>query len=244
MTARDHYETLLAKHYTWMFGMPFDRKVAEQRLLLERFDALPAQRRLALDLGAGSGFQSIALLDLGFDQVIAIDFSPTLLAELDSHKQGRPIETVQADIVDYLAQVTPGTVDLITCMGDTLTHLGSQSDVIQLFANAASALVTGGFLVLTYRDLSSEMSGTDRFIPVAADSDRLLTCFLEYEPGAVVVHDLLHEREGERWNFQASTYRKLRLPADWVQAELYAAGFMTVELKPAGRLAGFLARKE
>jgi hypothetical protein len=27
----DHYGTLLAEHYTWMFGASFDERVAEQR---------------------------------------------------------------------------------------------------------------------------------------------------------------------------------------------------------------------
>ena len=31
-----HYESLLAANYTWMFGVPFDAKVAEQRDLLRR----------------------------------------------------------------------------------------------------------------------------------------------------------------------------------------------------------------
>src|SRR5579883_2631842 len=98
MTTRDHYQEFLAEHYTWMFGMPFAAKVAEQRQYLEQIGAVPARRSLALDLGAGSGFQSLALADLGFARVIAVDFSPILLAELDTRKDGRPIETVEADV--------------------------------------------------------------------------------------------------------------------------------------------------
>lgn len=244
MTVRAHYEALLAKHYTWMFGMPFADKVAEQRLLLEGFGALPAKRRLALDLGAGSGFQAVALADLGFERVVAIDLSPTLLAELDCRKEGWPIETVEADLTDYLVRTSPGTADMIVCMGDTLTHLDDQADVVRLFAAAASALAAGGSFMVTYRDLSTEITGTNRFIPVAGDSDRLLTCFLEYQANTVVVHDLLHERDGEQWRFRASAYRKLRLSVDWAQAQLHAAGFTRVEHKPAGRLTGLLARKE
>lgn len=243
MAARDHYETLLAEHYTWMFGVPFADKVAEQRLLLEQFGAVPARRRLALDLGAGSGFQAVALADLGFDHVVAVDLSPTLLAELGRRNEGRPIETVEADMNDYLARATPGTADMIVCMGDSLTHLNDRADVVRLFAGAASALAPAGSFVLTYRDLSTEVTGTNRFIPVAGDSGRLLTCFLEYEADAAVVHDLLHEREGERWRFRASAYRKLRLPVNWVQAQLHAAGFSRVAHKPAGRLTGLLAQK-
>jgi hypothetical protein len=50
MTTRDHYENLLAVYYSWMFGESFADKVAEQRLLLEQFGAIPAKRRLTLAL--------------------------------------------------------------------------------------------------------------------------------------------------------------------------------------------------
>ncbi|MBN2751651.1 MAG: methyltransferase domain-containing protein [Rhodospirillaceae bacterium] len=243
MTIRNHYETLLAAHYTWMFGRPFDDKVAEQRRLFEHLGALPKDRGLAFDLGSGPGFQAIALAELGFTQVIAVDLSPTLLTELEHHKQGHAIETREADLVATLAHAAPESTDMIVCMGDTLTPLESRAEVTRLFAHATSVLAAGGTFVLTYRDLSAEVTGTDRFIPVASDANRHLTCFLEYAPDTVMVHDLLHEREGEQWSFRASAYRKLRLPVDWVATELRAAGFTRVEVKPAGRLSCVLARK-
>src|SRR5581483_1514298 len=94
--AADHYETLLAEHYTWMFGGAPLEKAAEQRQLLEQCDIRGGE--LAVDLGAGSGFQSIALADLGFKRVVAIDTSPKLLAELRAIQGTRPVETVQSDM--------------------------------------------------------------------------------------------------------------------------------------------------
>ena len=83
-TVTDHYRKLLSEHYVWMFGVPFEEKVAEQKALLERvLGALhpPVPRGPALDLGSGPGFQSIALAELGFSPVIAIDTSAELLTE-------------------------------------------------------------------------------------------------------------------------------------------------------------------
>jgi hypothetical protein len=34
-----HYDTLLAQHYSWMMGVPFAAKVAEQQALLEGLGA-------------------------------------------------------------------------------------------------------------------------------------------------------------------------------------------------------------
>jgi hypothetical protein len=46
---------------------------------------------------------------------------------------------------------------------------------------------------------------------VRSDDDRILTCFLEYEPRSVVVHDIVHQRSSEGWQTRVSHYRKLRL---------------------------------
>jgi hypothetical protein len=36
-SAQEHYENLLAEHYEWMFGLPFEAKVAEQKAILDEF---------------------------------------------------------------------------------------------------------------------------------------------------------------------------------------------------------------
>jgi hypothetical protein len=53
----DHYEGLLAEHYSWMFGVSAPAKAAEQRDLLVRLNV--AAGELGVDLGAGAGFQSM-----------------------------------------------------------------------------------------------------------------------------------------------------------------------------------------
>jgi len=91
---RTHYAQLLAQHYTWMFGVSFDEKVAEQKALMERALAEGAgpAAGTAVDLGSGPGFQSIALAQLGLAPVIAIDTSAELLNELTIHANGLPIQ--------------------------------------------------------------------------------------------------------------------------------------------------------
>lgn len=236
-----HYETLLARHYTWMFGVPFADKVAEQRALLEGFGVAPRAGGVAVDLGCGSGFQAVALADMGFLRVLAVDSSATLLAELNTRREQRPIELVEADLRALPSLVVAGGADAVVCMGDTLTHLERREDVSRLFRDIAAALAPGGICVLTWRDLSAELTGTDRFIQVATDADRVMTCFLEYEPETVVVHDLIHVRDGGTWTLYKSSYRKLRLPAAWVAQELADAGFRVTHNGLAGRLSAIVA---
>jgi len=232
-SVRDHYEGLLAEHYSRMFG-DFEAKVAEQRALLERLGIGATHRTAtAVDLGCGSGFQSIALARLGY-QVMAIDFSQRLLAELGERAHGLPVETIAGDICD-VARLVPKQVELVVCMGDTLSHLEREADLTRVFEGAAMRLATGGRLVLTFRDLSGELRDLDRVIPVHATDGLVMTCFLEYEPSTVKVHDLIWVREQDGWRLRKGAYRKLRLAADAVSQSLERAGF-TVERHqaPAG----------
>ena len=219
-----------------MFG-DFEAKVTEQRALLERLgvSARPSGG-LAVDLGCGSGFQSVALARLGF-RVLAVDFSRRLLAELNDRARGLPVEAIAGDIRD-VARLVPAGIELVVCMGDTLAHLEGEADLDRVFHGVAGRLMAGGRLVLTFRDLSGELRDLDRVIPLGAWDDLVMTCFLEYEASTVKVHDLIWVRQPDGWRFRKGVYRKLRLAPARVTARLTAAGFAVERHEaPAGMVA-------
>src|ERR1700757_3494777 len=117
----------------------------------------------ALDLGSGPGFQSIALAQLGFSPVIAMDTSAELLDELRSHRGHYRIEIVERDLLSLDALEMGSEATVAVCMGDTLTHLDSKDSVRRLFAAVLHKLVRGGRFAITYRDLSVALAGADRF---------------------------------------------------------------------------------
>src|SRR6266446_8203518 len=115
---QDHYNNLLAKHYTWMFGTPFDAKVAEQRAILE--DALKpladsSDFGLAVDLGSGPGFQAVALSEMRYSPVLAVDTSESLLKELQSHQGNLAVQTICSDLLKLSEFVSPATAQVIVC---------------------------------------------------------------------------------------------------------------------------------
>jgi 2-polyprenyl-3-methyl-5-hydroxy-6-metoxy-1,4-benzoquinol methylase len=81
-TAKDHYDQQLASIYSWMAGTPESAIQRNQDLLHQL--GVDSLQGLAIDLGAGSGFQSIPLAESGFS-VIAVDFCEALLSELCDH---------------------------------------------------------------------------------------------------------------------------------------------------------------
>lgn len=233
----EHYDRLLAPRYTWMLGGDIQAVATGQARLLTELGVAPGPGGgLAVDLGCGSGGQTLALAGLGFTEVIAVDASRPLLDELAGHAGGDPaIHAVQADIRTALPQlVQPGAATVVVCMGDTLTHLTDRKEVTSLLDDASQALAEGGRFVVTYRDFTRPLTGTDRFIPVRSTEDQVMTCFLEYvDDDIVLVHDLLHIRTGDSWDLQVGSYPKLRLSSDWLAAQCLGAG-LTVQRNEIG----------
>ncbi len=238
-SVQSHYAQLLGPVYTWMAG-GWDAALARNRVLLDSLGLAAWPRGVAVDLGCGSGFQSIPLAEAGFD-VVALDLNEMLLAELRGYAAGLPVQVVQDDLLNFTAQLRDEAA-LIVCMGDTLTHLSSLDAVATLVRTAAAHLQRGGRLVLGFRDLASqELTGPARFIPVRSEADQIFSCFLDYQADYVEVNDLLYRREGERWHFSSSAYRKLRLSAASVGALLTAAGLaleLTATEQGAVRIVG------
>lgn len=119
-------------------------------------------------------------------------------------------------------------------MSDTLTHLPTTVAVDQLLSDAAGVLRQGGLFVATVSDYTGGApAGPARFIPVRADRDRIRTCCIEYGAETVEVTDLINEWQGERWEFRARSYRKVRLAPQAVVARLEAEG-LTVRAERDG----------
>jgi hypothetical protein len=96
-------------------------------------------------------------------------------------------------------------------MGDTLTHLQTIDEVTACMSDIRRNLEPDGLLIVSFRDLTFELKGTDRAIPVRLDDQRLMATFLEYEPMHVVVNDMVFEKHDDKWQMRKSAYRKLRL---------------------------------
>jgi SAM-dependent methyltransferase len=219
-----HYEKHLGPVYTWMIG-DLDAAFARGRSELDELGLKPLTNGTAIDLGAGFGLHSVPLAERGY-AVTAIDSCKSLLDELRLRAPSLPIDAVVGEISAFRSYVQQ-PVDVVLCMGDTLTHLPDFADVDSLLDGAADVLRSGGVFAATFRDYASRpLRGDDRFIPVRSDENRILTCFLEYSADRVTVHDLIHEREKDRWRQRVSSYPKLRLHPERVVERLTKLGFL------------------
>lgn len=207
MSTKAHYEHHLAGFYAWMSG-DFQSKTNAFSQFLKEQHLLPVSSGIAVDLGAGHGMQSIPLAQAGY-RVFAVDFNEQLLNELQSNAGNLDITVIRDDLRNVASFARQP--ELIVCCGDTLAHLDNLADVEKLLTEAAQTLTEEGKLLLTFRDYSVELTGTQRFIPVKSDDNRILTCVLEYDDTHVTVTDLLHERINDAWTQKISSYKKVRL---------------------------------
>lgn len=239
-SVEEHYKKMLAPYYTWISGGA-ERQFDENRAYFRKQNVRPAIGGVALDLGAGSGFQSIPLAESGF-RVFAIDLSGELLNELKARAGSLPIVTIQDNLLNFAQHSCPQT-EIIVCMGDTLTHLNTLQEVRTLIKRAYEALPEQGLLGLGFRDLSVELIGLERFIPVRSEAHRIFTCFLEFEKKHVKVHDLLYEWNEDRWTLRKSYFRKLRISVQWLKTALTTAGFRIETLEVQNGMTMMMARK-
>lgn len=224
MTVKEHYDNHLGHFYSWMTG-DFKTKSTEFKNFLNDNFVKPSSNKIAIDLGAGHGLQSIPLAEVGF-QVFAIDFNQELLDELKVNAKDLDVTVINDDIKKV--ETFADKPELIVCCGDTLSHLDNKTEVKTFIANIVKSLDKNGKLILSFRDYSNKLTGIDRFIPVKTDGTKILTCILDYEDEFVNVTDLLYERTDDVWKQKVSAYKKVRLLTSEIVGQLEANG-MTIK---------------
>jgi SAM-dependent methyltransferase len=240
MTVKEHYDNHLGNFYSWMTG-EIDVRCNEFKSFLIDNLVRPLSNKIAIDLGAGYGIQSIPLAEIGF-QVVAIDFNQKLLDELKVNARGLNIRTINGDI--KAVETFANKPELIVCCGDTISHLDNKIEVKTFISDIVNSLDEKGKLIFSFRDYSTELAGTDRFIPVKSDDTKILTCILDYEDEFVNVTDLLYERTDDVWKQKISTYKKVRLVTNEIVGHLEENG-MTIKFNEiVHRLTTIIASKE
>ena len=240
-SVRDHYDKFLSPVFSWILG-DFQTAATANADYFAAIGLVAPEHALAIDLGSGSGCQSVPLADIGF-RVKAIDFCQPLLDELVTNAGDRQVEPICDDVLNFSAYLD-NVPELIVCMGDTLVHLPDRESVDQLLDKVCDALGAGGMFLYAIRDYTGEApTGADRFIPIRANDEQVFTCFLDYADDVVHVHDLLYRKENGSWRLSISDYQKLRLDTAVINAQLVQQGLEIVDTRGHDGMIAVLARK-
>jgi len=222
---QQHYDQLLARQYTWVFG-DVQSRVEENKILFHSLGLGNGAGALAVDLGCGPGYQSLALSKLGYE-VVAVDSSQALLNELISHDEDKRIKTVSED-VRQIRDIVACPADLVLCMGDTISLLDSYLDMTELLKDIRQCLSGKGHFILSFRDQTRALEGVDRILPIKNERDKVFTCLLEYEKNKIGVTDFLYQFADGKWSLQKSSYKKIRIFSEKLEAIISEVGFKIV----------------
>ncbi len=219
-----HYEALLGPLYSWSLG-DFDARVEASRAFFATHLAVK-NAPAALDLGCGTGVQTLALAQLGF-KVTGVDFSPRMLAEYSARTASVGARAVVSDLTEF--DVGTGFA-VAVCFGDTVAHLADLAAVRSLCRRTFQALCPDGVWLLSTRDHSVVLEGDARFLMIRADDDRSMICFVEDAGERIRVTDLIETRGSSGATLQSNSYWKLRVSPKSLTLELSAAGFRVESL--------------
>jgi len=181
-----------------------------------------------LDLGAGSGFLSLAMAPR-VREVVAVDISDAMLGRLQADAQEAGLVNVQVQVADLAALEWPANSIDVIVSSYALHHL-TDVDKSALVARAHEWLKPGGRLVIA--DMMFGRGGTARDRQILREKVIVL---LRMGPGGVwrIVKNLV--RFGLR--------RGTELPASpqfWTEA-VTAGGFQSVHYRPIAAEAGLVS---
>jgi len=209
-----------------------DRFVKERpffRMLVDRFGI-----RTAVDAGAGTGFHSMLLAELGVD-VTAVEISESMVQRLRLHARERSlgVRAVVGDIRE-MRNCVPATVDGVFCMGNTLAHLEQPGELDKALEECLSSLSSGGLLVVQVVNFDRILDRRETIQSIRERDGVIFVRFYEYDRAGIRFHIL------RIWNHRGELHHRLEtvllhpLRSETLLDALQRAG--CVDIQPYGAI--------
>ncbi len=159
-----------------------------------------------LDVGCATGMHCIELAKQGY-QAFGMDESERLIAKAKKNAlEARtyvPFETLaMMDIAKHPAR----PFDALLMLGNVISMLPGQQDILQFFADAKSVLKTGGSLViqtLNYRRMSK--TGQRFELVQSQDPNIMFVKIFDLEPTSPKMSILMLDHKGSAWKMTDAT---------------------------------------
>jgi glycine/sarcosine N-methyltransferase len=137
--------------------------------------------RTAVDAGAGTGFHSLLLSELGV-KVTAVDLSSAMLAALrkNAQSQGVAVETVEASFEDIPRRLGR-KFDAVFCMGNSLPHILTDGELAATLKAFRALLEPEGILFLQLLNYKRILAARDRIQNVREEGEKIFVRFYDYE---------------------------------------------------------------
>ncbi len=190
-----------------------------------------------LDAASATGRHAIALAKSGY-RVAAADLSPemTRLASENARRAGVSLTTRAAGFGSLAGAFGSTRFDAVLCLGNSLPHLTSLSEVGNALTDFANCLRPGGLLLIQNRNFDRVLAEKLRWMEpqeaTTGDREMLFMRFYDFLPtGLIDFHVVIFQRmPGEGWTQRVLTTHLYPLTQPELSAAVQSAGFGDVHL--------------
>jgi glycine/sarcosine N-methyltransferase len=196
-----------------------------------------------LDAACGTGMHAIALAKLGY-KAAGADLSAGMIQKAHLNAQeaevGVPFEAVGFGGLAGVFGVQ--AFDAVLCLGNSLPHLLTMSDLAAALADFAACLKPGGLLLIQNRNFDAVLSRQERWMEPQSHREGgkewIFLRFYDYLPGGLLRFNVITLQREEQAAWTQSVVESLLYPLRQVELSqaLTTAGFRDITL--FGNLAG------
>ena len=214
----DTYDEMTGSHARSELAAAFAARLAR------RYDP-----KSVLDVACGTGVYTVPLAGIGL-RAAGADISRPMLdqARLRADRAG-----VTADWICAAMQDLPGKIDerfdAVLCMGNSIPHLLTDSDLAAATGGFVELLNPGGVVVIQLLNYSLILARRERIVGIDPRGDRLYVRFYDFLPGLVRFNVLTVADAGERPDHELHSTTLRPYTLEPLRQALLQSGCATVE---------------
>ena len=191
-----------------------------------------------MDTACGTGHHAIALAQLGF-QVSGSDLFPEMvsLADANARAAGTKVSFRTAGFGSINETFRePGTFNGVLCLGNSLPHVASKTDLNRALRDFKQLLCPGGLLLLQMRNFDLVMGEKKRWMDPQSvkegSAEWLFLRFYDFEADGKIQFNVLslHRKTDAPWHVQLTSTHLLPVFSEALSRELTDLGFSDIRL--------------
>jgi glycine/sarcosine N-methyltransferase len=206
-------------------------RLAAEMPFIEHLVAQASSLRRVLDAACGTGMHTVALAQRGYD-VVGADLGAGMIerARANADAAGVSVRFVVAGFGELAARIG-GSFDALLCLGNSLPHLLTPSDLTAALADFAACLRPGGLLLVQNRNFDAILARRERWMEPQArregEREWLFLRFYDFEPEGLLTFNMvtLRRESSGAWEQRVTTTRLRPLTQRELTAALTDAGF-------------------
>ncbi|WP_347840672.1 class I SAM-dependent methyltransferase [uncultured Draconibacterium sp.] len=160
MTDRQNsFYTSISRYYSDIF--PFN----PMQLAFVKAKLKTLEEKTILDIGCATGELAFQLASQGA-KVTGIDLNADLLQQARQNRKHQNLSFLMGNMLELKNDFSHRQFDAVLCFGNTLVHLNSEKEVLQMLQNARAVLKPGGQLLLQILNYDYICSHPVRELPI------------------------------------------------------------------------------